>query len=250
MYAGVTETRSPPITVPMLRQFKQDGRKIAALTAYDASFAKLADEADVMLLAGVVLVQHGELFRADQAAVAPGQAYGLATGLVDQAHDVLLHLAGQHPFNDFHGFIVGHAHALDEMAFLAEPVERGFNLRAAAMHHHRVHADQLEQHHVLGEVGLQRRVGHGVAAVFDDQRLAVELADVRQRLRQNFSLVARADMGQVGAGRRRRGVGHGARIREWKSANCAALVWQVIASTAAAADRFLQSWKGHVVYSK
>lgn len=47
MYAGVTETRSPPITVPMLRQFKQDGRKITALTAYDASFARLADEADI-----------------------------------------------------------------------------------------------------------------------------------------------------------------------------------------------------------
>jgi 3-methyl-2-oxobutanoate hydroxymethyltransferase len=63
MYAGVTETRSPPITVPMLRQFKQDGRKIAALTAYDASFAKLADEADVdVLLVGdsLGMVVHGK----------------------------------------------------------------------------------------------------------------------------------------------------------------------------------------------
>lgn len=62
MYAGVTETRSPPITVPMLRQFKQDGRKIAALTAYDASFAKLADDADVdVILVGdsLGMVIHG-----------------------------------------------------------------------------------------------------------------------------------------------------------------------------------------------
>lgn len=62
MYAGSTETRSPPITVPMLRQFKLDGRKIAALTAYDASFAKLADDADVdVILVGdsLGMVIHG-----------------------------------------------------------------------------------------------------------------------------------------------------------------------------------------------
>ena len=150
--------------------------------------------------------------RADHAAVAPGQADRLAAGLVDQADDVLLHLAGQHPLHHFHGFVVGHAHALDEMAFLAEPVQRGFDLRAAAMHHHRVHADQLEQHHVFGKVGLQRRIGHGVAAVLDDQGLAVELADVGQRLGQDFSLVARADVGQVGVGGRN--MGHGRQA--WK----------------------------------
>lgn len=62
MYAGSTETRSPPVTVPMLRQFKQEGRKITALTAYDASFAKLADDADVdVILVGdsLGMVIHG-----------------------------------------------------------------------------------------------------------------------------------------------------------------------------------------------
>ena len=63
MYAGSTETRSPPITVPMLRQFKQEGRRICALTAYDASFAKLADDADVdVILVGdsLGMVVHGK----------------------------------------------------------------------------------------------------------------------------------------------------------------------------------------------
>jgi hypothetical protein len=69
-------------------------------------------------------VHHLELLRADHAAVAPGQAHGLAAGLVDQAHDVLLHLAGQHPLDHFHGFGIGHAHALDELALLAQAVER------------------------------------------------------------------------------------------------------------------------------
>ena len=62
MYAGSTETRSPPVTVPMLRQFKQEGRKIPALTAYDASFARLADDADVdVILVGdsLGMVIHG-----------------------------------------------------------------------------------------------------------------------------------------------------------------------------------------------
>jgi hypothetical protein len=104
----------------------------------------------------------------DQAAVAPGQAHRLAAGLVDQTDDVLLHLAGQHPFDHLHGLGVGHAHALDELALLAQALQGRFDLRAAAMHHHRVDAHQLEQHHVLGEVLLQRRVGHGVAAVLDD----------------------------------------------------------------------------------
>jgi hypothetical protein len=69
-------------------------------------------------------------------------------------------------------------------------VQRSFDLRAAAVHHHRVHAHQLEQHHVFGKVGLQGRVGHGVAAVLDDHGLAVELADVGQRLGQDLGLVA------------------------------------------------------------
>lgn len=62
MYAGSTETRSPPVTVPMLRQFKQEGRKITALTAYDASFSRLADDADVdVILVGdsLGMVIHG-----------------------------------------------------------------------------------------------------------------------------------------------------------------------------------------------
>ena len=90
-----------------------------------------------------------------------------------------------------------------KVPFLPIAGQRLLDLRAAAVHHHRVHADQLEQHHVLGEVLLQRGVGHGVAAVLDDDGLAVELADVGQRLGQDLGLVAWADVAQVG----RSGVG-------------------------------------------
>lgn len=41
---------SPRITVPMIRQFKEHGRKITAVTAYDATMARLADAAGMDLL--------------------------------------------------------------------------------------------------------------------------------------------------------------------------------------------------------
>ena len=56
------------------------------------------------------------------------------------------------------------------------------------------------QQDIFCKISLKGRIGHGVAAVFDDQRLAVELADIGQRLRQNLGLVTRAYMGEIGFG--------------------------------------------------
>jgi len=131
-------------------------------------------------------------------AVAAGQADRLATRGIDQADDILLHLAGQHPFDDLHRLLVGHPHALHEGALLAQPRECLVDLRAAAVDHDRIHADQLQQHHVFGKVLLQFGVGHRIAAVLDDEGLAVVLADVGQRLRQDLGLLARGNVGHVG----------------------------------------------------
>jgi 3-methyl-2-oxobutanoate hydroxymethyltransferase len=43
MYAGDPQARSARITVPALRQMKVDGKRIVALTAYDAAFAATLD---------------------------------------------------------------------------------------------------------------------------------------------------------------------------------------------------------------
>jgi 3-methyl-2-oxobutanoate hydroxymethyltransferase len=43
MYAGDPKARSARITVPQLRQMKQESRRIVALTAYDAAFAATLD---------------------------------------------------------------------------------------------------------------------------------------------------------------------------------------------------------------
>ena len=68
------------------------------------------------------------------------------------------------------------------------------DLRAAAVHHHRVHADQFHQHDVAREALLEGLVHHGVAAILDDHGLAAEALDIRQRLDQE----TRAFAGRLG----------------------------------------------------
>ncbi len=179
------DNRNELIVLQRLDYGRVDGRHFAHLAHVDLGFRILA-------------VAHAQFARANQAAVSPGQSHRLAASVVDQADDVLLHLAGQHPFHHFHGFVVGHAHALHEGTLLAHAAQSLVDLRAAAMHHHRVHAHQLEQHHVLGKVLLQGRVGHGVAAVFDDQSFAVKFADIGQGLGEDFGFFAGGDMRQIG----------------------------------------------------
>ena len=141
---------------------------------------------------------HHQFAGADHGAVSSGQTDRFATGLVDQSDDVLLHFAAQNPLHHFHGFGIGHAHAFDELAFFAQTLQEALNLGASAVNDHRVHAHELEQHHIFGKRFLQSGVGHGVTAVFDDQGFAVELTDVRQCLREDFCRVERAHGGPVG----------------------------------------------------
>ena len=91
---------------------------------------------------------------ADEVAVLAGQADGLAAVLVDQVDDVLVHLAAEHHLDDFHGFGIGDAHALDELALLADAGQQVLDLRAAAVHDDDVEADQFEQHDIAREAAL------------------------------------------------------------------------------------------------
>src|SRR5690606_6634774 len=148
----------------------------------------IADETDVQLFARAFRVVHHLLAGLNQAAILAGQTNCLATGSVDHHDDVLLYLAAQHPLDHFHGFGVGNTHALYKGAFLADALEGGINLRAAAVNHHGVNAHQLEQHDVVREAALQMFFRHGVAAVLDDHGLTVEATDVRQGLGKNGGL--------------------------------------------------------------
>src|SRR6185369_12441110 len=145
----------------------------------------LADLADVNQVARIVFVFEHQLLGANEIAVLAGQTDCFAAVLVDQIDDVLVDLAAEDHFDDFHGFGVGDAHALDELALLADAGQQVFDLRAAAMDDDDVEADQFEEHDVASKTVLQMFVGHRVAAIFDDDGLAVETLDVGQGFGQN-----------------------------------------------------------------
>ena len=81
---------------------------------------------------------------------------------------------------------------------------------AAAVHDDGLHADEAQQRDVAREAGLERGVGHRIAAEADHQRLARERADVGQRLGER----ARLEIGGDGRGHRRP---RASRKRKWLS---------------------------------
>ncbi len=145
----------------------------ADVDALDAS-----DETDV-LTAG-----RGAPGDAEQRAVVAAEAdRGLAV-TAEAQHDLLVDLADEHHLRDLDGVLVGHAQPADELHGQAETLHVAGDLGAAAVHDDRVQADVLEQHDVACELLAQRRVLHRRPAVLDNHGLAVELADVRERLEQ------------------------------------------------------------------
>ena len=142
-------------------------------------------------------------------AVLAAQPDGLAAGGVDVADDLLVDRAGQHHLDDLDGGGIGDAQAGGEFRLDAELLEHGRDLRAAAVHHHRIDGGLLEQHDVAGEIARQLLLAHGVAAVFDHDDLLVVALHMRQRLRQDARLRLRIDLGGFGhrAGLPRKGAG-------------------------------------------
>ena len=92
-------------------------------------------------------------------------------------------MAAQHHFHHVHGFAVGNTHALHEFAFFADFFQHPVNLRATAVDDDGVDTHQFEQDDVFGKAFFQLRLGHGVAAVFHDQRAACKAADIGQGFR-------------------------------------------------------------------
>ena len=54
------------------------------------------------------------------------------------------------------------------------------------MHEYDLHADVPEEDDILHDLHLQRLIDHRVAAVFDDDDLAVVFLDIRERLREDL----------------------------------------------------------------
>ena len=98
---------------------------------------------------------------------------------VHRRDDLAVDLADERHADDVDGLGVGDPPPVDELGLLAEPAHEIADLRAAAVHDDRVHADQSHEHDVGREEIGERGIAHRVAAVLDHDGLARELADVR-----------------------------------------------------------------------
>ena len=156
---------------------------IRSMTAAGLTVDHVADQPDV---GGDAVDQHGAAGRGEQAGVLAGHPDGQRTVRVDQPDQLPADLADQHHPDDVHGVRRGDPEAALELARQAEPLQHGADLRPAAVHHDRPQPDGAQEHHVGGEGGLQRVVGHRVAAVLDHHDRPGEPAQPGQRAGQHL----------------------------------------------------------------
>src|ERR1700728_1446085 len=157
---------------------------------------RLADKTEINNFLDMrVRIDHGarQLARDDHVAVLAAEADRLAAGFVDVGDHLLVDQAGQHHFDDFERRGIGNAKPGGILRLHADPLEHRFDLRAAAVHDHRVDGGLLQEHDILGEFARQMFFAHGVAAVFDDNNFLVIALHVGQRFRQDAGLYFRAD---------------------------------------------------------
>src|SRR5919106_2112670 len=130
----------------------------------------------------------GSASTASTSPTSPMSTSSPAAVLVDEADDLLIDLADQHHLDDFDRLGVGHPHAAHELRLLAELLHQCTDLGAAAVDDDGIDPDQLQEDDVEGKRSLEVVRLHGRAAVLDDERLAAELSDVRQRLQEDLDL--------------------------------------------------------------
>ena len=130
------------VTIHTLRQMKERGEKIAVLTAYDATFARLLDEAG----ADVLLV-------------------GDSLGMVIQGHDTTLPVTLDEMAYHCRAVVRGvrHAHVVGDMPFgsYQSSVEQGVTNAARLMKEGGCHSVKLEGGAVHAEL-VRRLVGAGI----------------------------------------------------------------------------------------
>ena len=146
--------------------------------------------------------------RGEQAGVLAREPDGVGAVGVDEPDELAADLADEHHPHHVHGLGRGDAQAAAELALHAEPAEHARDLGPAAVDDHGADAGEAQEDHVLGERPAQRVVGHGVAAVLDDDHRALEALQPRQRLGEHAGLgggrvEAVGDVGGDGDGRER-----------------------------------------------
>ena len=131
----------------------------------------VANQSDIGLNA---VEEHTATHGRQQFRVLAGEADGVRSVSVDQVHQFPADLSEQHHADHVEHLGRGDPESALELASDPKPLEHGVDLRAAAMHHHRVDTGFVQGHDIGGERPLQCGISHGVAAVLDHDDFAAQ----------------------------------------------------------------------------
>ena len=118
-----------------------------------------------------------------------GEADGLAADLVDPADQLGVDLTDENHLDHAHDVLGRVAQAVDELHGNVELLEHLVDAGAAAVAEHGLEAEELEHHDVVEHGVLELVVDHGVAAVLDDDDLALIFFKVGHGLHQGLYLL-------------------------------------------------------------
>ena len=138
-------------------------------------------------------VRRGELLRDHQVPSLPDRPQAWPPAALIALTICLLIDAGQHHFDHLDGGCIGDAQAAGNSLLMSSRSSMRADLRPAAMHDHRLDARLLQHDDIAGEGLGELRIDHGVAAIFDDDRLLVVALHEGQSLGQNL----RGNAGQL-----------------------------------------------------
>ena len=142
----------------------------------------VADEAEILPRRADALPRH------KQVAVVAAEPDGRHTSLVDVDDQVLVELADQDHLRDLERLGVRHAMPVAELGREPQALGERRDLRPAAVHHDRLHADHSQEADVLGEPRRQAGVRHRGTAHLHHHDLAEVLAHVGERVEQDPDL--------------------------------------------------------------
>ena len=100
-------------------------------------------------------------------------------------HEVFVQLADEDHLRDLERFGVRDPVPVAELRREAEPLGERADLRAAAVHDDRLHADHPQQRDVLGEPRCEPRIGHRRSPDLDHHGRREMLPHVRQGIEQD-----------------------------------------------------------------
>ena len=124
-------------------------------------------------------------YKQNISAVHAGKTDRLAAVVLDVIDEGFVDLAREDHLNDLGSFFIRDAQTVDKFGLFADLLEHIADLGAAAVHEDDLDTDELQQNEIAHNSVAELFIDHGVAAVFDDNDLAVVFLEIGERLREN-----------------------------------------------------------------